>query len=99
MPDKFRNRYRNASPRASWWDYGWDGAYFITMCTKNRHPYFGAITNGKMHFSPQGILADRLWYEITGTGMAGTRMVGNASSATTIQESGEKHDFIHCGII
>jgi putative transposase len=25
------------------WDYGADGGYFITICTKNRVPYFGTI--------------------------------------------------------
>ena len=25
------------------WDYGADAAYFITICTKNRLPYFGRI--------------------------------------------------------
>jgi REP element-mobilizing transposase RayT len=64
MSDKFQNKYRIASARASWWNYGWNGAYFITVCTANRSNYFGEIENGKMKLSSIGILADVLWHEI-----------------------------------
>ena len=46
------------------WDYRWAGAYFITICTQNRAPYFGNIENGKMMLSAVGAIADALWYEI-----------------------------------
>ncbi|NJM17172.1 MAG: hypothetical protein HC896_18910 [Bacteroidales bacterium] len=52
------------SPRLQTWDYGWDAAYFITICTHNRAHCFGNITNGKMHLSPVGVVADILWHEI-----------------------------------
>jgi REP element-mobilizing transposase RayT len=29
--------------RWRFWDYGADGGYFVTICTKNRVPYFGCI--------------------------------------------------------
>jgi putative transposase len=61
---KFQNKYRNESARAQWWDYGWNGAYFITICTKNREHFFGEIRNGKMELSPLGVIADILWHEI-----------------------------------
>tara|TARA_R110000751_G_scaffold12330_3_gene42353 strand:+ start:23015 stop:23545 length:531 start_codon:yes stop_codon:yes gene_type:complete len=61
---KFRGKYRIESIRAQWWDYGWNGAYFITICTKNRNHYFGEITNGKMVFSSLGVIVDILWHEI-----------------------------------
>lgn len=61
---KFQNKYRIASTRAQWWDYGADGAYFITICTKNRKHYFGEITSGKMRLSNLGIIADLLWHEM-----------------------------------
>jgi hypothetical protein len=35
MADKYQNKYRIASARAPWWNYGWNGAYFITICTHN----------------------------------------------------------------
>ena len=41
--DKFKNKYRIASARLQSWDYGDDGAYFITICTKNREHFFGEI--------------------------------------------------------
>lgn len=39
----FRNRYRIPSARKRTWDYGANAAYFITICTRNRVPYFGVI--------------------------------------------------------
>lgn len=62
--DKYQNKYRIPSARANWWNYGWAGAYFITICTKNRNHYFGRIEHGKMDLSNCGILADVFWYEI-----------------------------------
>lgn len=61
---KFQNKYRSESARAQWWDYGNEGAYFITICTKNREHLFGEIINGIMHLSHLGVLADVLWHEI-----------------------------------
>lgn len=64
MSEKFQNKYRIASARASWWNYGWSGAYFITICTANRNHFFGEIKENKMQLSPIGILADVFWHEI-----------------------------------
>ncbi|KFF07421.1 transposase [Flavobacterium reichenbachii] len=61
---KFQNKYRISSIRAQWWDYGWNGAYFITICTQEREHYFGKIQNSKMVLSEAGIIADILWYQI-----------------------------------
>lgn len=62
--DRYKNKYRIPSARAQWWDYGWNGAYFITICTQNREHFFGEIRNGKMELSPLGVIADILWHEI-----------------------------------
>lgn len=62
--EKYQNKYRIGSARAQWWDYGWNGAYFITICTADREHYFGEIKNGKMILSQTGVIADILWYEI-----------------------------------
>jgi REP element-mobilizing transposase RayT len=62
---KYLNKYRSESARAQWWDYGWNGAYFITICTADREHFFGEIKNGKMILSPTGVIADLLWHEIT----------------------------------
>jgi putative transposase len=64
MDDKFRNKYRIPSARAQWWDYGWNGAYFITICTAYREHFFGEIVDGKMNLSPVGVMADIFWHEI-----------------------------------
>lgn len=61
---KFQNKYRIESIRAQWWDYGWNGAYFITICTHNRQHFFGKIIKGKMELSDMGLIADTLWHEI-----------------------------------
>jgi putative transposase len=46
------------------WDYRSDGAYFITICSKNKEHFFGEIENNKMILSPVGVLADIFWHEI-----------------------------------
>lgn len=64
MSEKFKNKYRTESFRAKWWNYSWNAAYFVTICTLNRHHYFGKISNGKMILSGAGVLADVFWHEI-----------------------------------
>jgi putative transposase len=65
MNKKYQNKYRIASARAPWWDYGRAGAYFITICTAERRHYFGEILPGGIQqLSHVGVLADVLWYEI-----------------------------------
>ncbi len=39
----FANKYRIPSARLHSWNYGWDGTYFITICTQGRVYYFGDI--------------------------------------------------------
>jgi REP element-mobilizing transposase RayT len=62
--EKFLNKYRIPSARLKHWDYRWGGAYLITICTKDRRPYFGKIEDGKMILSNLGVLADVCWHEI-----------------------------------
>ena len=62
--EKYKNKYRIPSARLQKWDYGWNGAYFITICTHNREHYFGEIVNGKMELSKIGIAAGKYWHEI-----------------------------------
>jgi putative transposase len=56
----YKNKYRIASARAPWWDYGWAAPYFITICTQDREHYFGDIINGSMRLTHAGVLADIL---------------------------------------
>ena len=62
--EKFKNQYRIPSARLQSWDYGQNGAYFITICTKNRASYFGDVVDGKMQLSQIGQMADKYWLEI-----------------------------------
>ena len=45
METKFKNTYRIETTRLKNWDYGSHGFYFVTICTKNKQPYFGRIVN------------------------------------------------------
>jgi REP element-mobilizing transposase RayT len=61
----FKNKYRIESTRLRGWDYRNPGYYFVTICTKNREPYFGQIVQGKeMHLSSMGEIAAQCWREI-----------------------------------
>lgn len=51
--DKFKDKYRIDTARAWWHDYN-GGAYFITICTKDREHYFGEIEDGEMVLSEIG---------------------------------------------
>ena len=42
-PELFRDKYRVPSTRLPGYDYGQSGAYFVTICTAGRLPYFGTI--------------------------------------------------------
>jgi REP element-mobilizing transposase RayT len=54
MYELFKNKYRIKSIRLEHWDYSSNGAYFVTICTKNRINYLGEIINGKMELSEIG---------------------------------------------
>jgi putative transposase len=56
---KFKGRYRVESARLRGWDYAGAGAYFVTICTKDRAPFFGDVVDGDLVLSPIGqIVAD-----------------------------------------
>lgn len=60
-PDYFHNKYRIASVRLSGWDYSMPGAYFITICTKGRWPWFGRIVGDRMVLSDVGRVIANYW--------------------------------------
>ncbi len=60
----FKNKYRVSSIRWKGWNYSNNGYYFLTICTKNRQPYFGNIKNGKMFLSWMGKIVHASWLEI-----------------------------------
>ena len=59
--DKFLGKYRNKSVRGNGWNYASPGSYFVTICTKNRIPFFGKIINGKQYLSDIGEIANSEW--------------------------------------
>ena len=61
MNDKFKNKYRVSSIRLPHWDYGWNAAYFITICTLNRTCFLGDIRDGMMRLSDIGKIVRFEW--------------------------------------
>lgn len=66
MPERYLNKYRIASARAPFWDYGWNAAYFVTICTQNRECWFGEIVSERdalpcVSLSPIGEIAECEW--------------------------------------
>jgi putative transposase len=64
MAEKYQSKYRIPPARWQNWDYGSNGAYFITICTKNYLYYFGEISNTNMKLNEIGKLAVQYWLEI-----------------------------------
>lgn len=64
MAEKFRNKYRVPSARLQNWDYGSNGAYFITICTKEMQHFFGEVVDKKMILNLIGALAEKYWIEM-----------------------------------
>lgn len=60
----FKNKYRIKSTRLKHWDYSSCGAYYVTICTKDREYFLGEITNGKMLLSNIGQIVKKFWMEI-----------------------------------
>ena len=58
MPQKFNNKYRIPSARATWHDYN-GGLYFITICTKGMEHYFGKIQDNEMIYTETGKYAEK----------------------------------------
>jgi putative transposase len=62
--EKYNGKYRIKSARCPVWDYCSRGAYFITICTKNRIQFFGDISNHKMILSAAGEIVQKNWKSI-----------------------------------
>lgn len=62
--NKYKGIYRSDTTRLKNWDYRWDGAYFITICTNKKTPFLGEIKNGKMELSSIGEIAHQYYQEI-----------------------------------
>ncbi len=53
--------HRRNSMRMQGYDYTQPGAYFVTICTQERIPYFGQVIGKKMHLSPAGQMVQQIW--------------------------------------
>ena len=60
----YQGKYRIDSIRLKNHDYGSDGYYFITICTRNREFFFGDVIAGEMRLSAIGEIAQKFWQEI-----------------------------------
>ncbi|PIZ73981.1 transposase [Candidatus Peregrinibacteria bacterium CG_4_10_14_0_2_um_filter_43_11] len=57
----FGNKYRIQSTRLPEWDYGSDGYYFVTICTKGMVEWFGEIRKGIMGLNELGCAVHKQW--------------------------------------
>jgi putative transposase len=64
VSSKFQNKYRIPTTRLQNWNYGSNGAYFITICTQNRDHFFGHVIAAEMRLNEIGLLAERHWKNI-----------------------------------
>jgi putative transposase len=53
--------HHRRSLRLKNYDYSKKGTYFVTICTKNGTEVFGAIDDGVMQLSAEGVIAQHLW--------------------------------------
>src|SRR5258707_6141894 len=60
----FRKRYRIPSTRLPNWDYRWEGAYSVTICTRGRMRCLGDVVDGEVSLSPIGMVAAEEWQKI-----------------------------------
>jgi REP element-mobilizing transposase RayT len=58
------NKYLVDTTRVRWWDYSWNGRYFVTINTRNRVHYFGSTQRDKLILSEAGEHAHQCWLEI-----------------------------------
>ena len=62
--EKYKDKYRIPTNRLQGYDYGSNGCYYVTICTKNRYHYFGNIVNHEMQLSEAGAIAENIWLDI-----------------------------------
>jgi hypothetical protein len=57
----FKNKYRVESTRLPGWDYGNDGYYYVTICTKDRAHFFGDVFAEDVILSEIGQIVAEEW--------------------------------------
>jgi REP element-mobilizing transposase RayT len=53
--------YHRRSTRLRGYDYSQSGAYFVTVCVRNRQSVFGKVTNGRMMLREAGRMVEEEW--------------------------------------
>jgi putative transposase len=61
LPD---NLLRRRSIRLEDYDYTENGAYFVTLCTRNKERLFGEVINGEMILSETGCIVEKEWLNV-----------------------------------
>jgi REP element-mobilizing transposase RayT len=56
--------HRRQSRRLNGYDYSKAGAYFITICTADKQPFFGTIKSGELCSTTTAIIAKNVWEQI-----------------------------------
>jgi putative transposase len=62
MAELYKDKYKTTSDRLQGFDYGQEGAYFITICTANHNYEFGKVKDDKMILSDFGKIVKSEWY-------------------------------------
>lgn len=57
----YKNQYRIPSTRLKHWDYSSVGWYFVTICTYQKHCYFGNVVDGEMKLNQLGEIVYEEW--------------------------------------
>ena len=60
--DSFRHHRR--SIRMKKYDYASNGAYFVTVCSKNRENFFGDVQQGEMVLNSFGTIIQSVWEKL-----------------------------------
>ena len=55
---------RRSSPRLGEYDYSQEGYYFVTICTIERRPLFGSVSDGRMNANGLGEAVVRCWQQL-----------------------------------
>lgn len=60
------SRHHRRTIRKRTHDYTSPGLYFVTFCTKDRHPWFGRIRKGRMELNTNGLVLYDHWHAMPG---------------------------------
>jgi len=58
--------HHRQSMRLTDYDYSLPGAYFITICTKNKENLFGIVENNEIKLNEYGNIVKKCWYDLSG---------------------------------